>query len=70
MREKDDVSVCVSVNLCACVSKLGLENLNLTLQEMPLGKVADEPQFCTSFDLLLEIQTGNGSYHTSNHVLF
>ena len=62
------MSVCVCVHLCA--SKPGLENLNLTLQEMPLDKVVDEPQSCSCFDLLLEIQIGNGSYHTRSHVLF
>ena len=44
--------------MCMYVSKPGLESLNLTLQEIPIGKVVDEPQSSSSFDLLLEIQTG------------
>ena len=36
-------------------------NPNLTLQEKPLGKMMDEPQY-SFFDLFLEIQIGNACH--------
>ena len=44
------------VSMCVEASSL---NPNFTLQEKPLGKMMDEPQYCSSFDLFLEIQIGN-----------
>ena len=45
-----------------------IDILLFCLQEIPFGEVVGGPQSCFSFDLLMEIQTGN-SFDWSDSVL-